>query len=142
MTLLVEFIRSTLLLTILSTSQDQKYLNPNKSKTFHLFSFKTPSPVHTTHSQPIASLQMTKIKPKFCFKTNPDVFFRALRPIFGIHVRQSRHAFILRPIRFCNVSQKRIPLKVESDTNSDRIMSDSIPTRHEGPSGRIRFLSL
>ena len=90
--------------------------------------FKSPSPAHKTQSQPIASLQMTKRKTKNWIKTNPAVFFRRLRVLFLGHVAFSC------PTRFFHVSCFRIRLKDESGTCPIQIVSDSIPTGHEGPS--------
>ena len=70
-------------LAILSTNPPECTWNRLETMDSLQISFKTPSPAHTTHSQPIASLQMTKRKAKNWLKTNPTVFFHHFRVLFS-----------------------------------------------------------
>ena len=65
-------------LAILSTNPPECTWNRLETMDSLQISFKTPSPTHTTHSQPISSLQMTKRKPKICFKAKTQMPFSAL----------------------------------------------------------------
>lgn len=89
---------------------------------------------------------MIKRNSKFGFITYPaalSCFFAHLTcPVWGTRVRQSGHVTNSCPTRLKFVSEKRIRWKIESDTTSGRIVSDSIGTRHLPCFERILFLSL
>ena len=112
-------------LAMISTNPPECTWNRLETMDSLQISFKTPSPAHTTHSQPIASLQMTKRKPKICFKANPDAFFRVLCVLFSGFVSCFRDTLSFR-VRFVFF---RVP---NSDSTKSRI-------GHEFRSNRVWF---
>ena len=104
--------------------------------------FKSPSKLLHLHIQ----LTLNQLRPcKWQKEIQKFVLKQTRMPFSALYVSYFRDSCLVFGTRYDFVSDLiffvscfRIRLKVESATNSD--WTDSIPTGHEGPPGRIRFL--